>query len=347
MNAKYQVIAQTIRDNIRLGVWPPGYRLPTRFEMITLYGTTVVTLQKAMDELLHDGFIIAAGKSGTFVADNPPNLNTFGVVIPAAPENTGSWDSFWTLLTSCKHQYERQLKVQLKYYYLSYENAECPDFRQLLNDVADQRLAGVIFPHPPDEGLTAPLLAARMPCAAVTADHLPGVNTVWVDFAGFLKQSYDDLLRQNARKIAVIANIQLPYECIDELAAHAKKSGSALPPEWRLGLSMEFDPGHWGSNLIRLLMTGSGRPDGLIIANENLAEVTLSTLRDLGLTPGKEVKVAQHVNFPALKVAAPGVCRFGFETDAVLARCIQEIRRSRADGKVTHDALIFAVKETR
>ncbi len=347
MSAKYQIIVQTIRDNIRLGVWPPGHRLPTRTQMVELYGTTVVTLQKAMDELLHDNFIVAAGKSGTFVADNPPNLNTFGVVIPAPPQNTGSWDTFWTLLTSCKHQYEQQLKVQLKYYYLSCENAECPDFRQLLDDVAEQRLAGVIFPHPPDEGLTAPLLAAQMPCAAVTADHLPGVNTVWVDFAGLLKQSYDELWRQKARNIAVIANIQLPYECTDELAEHARKQGGALPPEWRLGLSMEFDPGHWGGNLIRLLMTNSTRPDGLIIANENLAEVTLTTLRDLGLTPGKEVKVAQHVNFPALKAAASGVCRFGFETDAVLARCIQEIRRCRADGNVTHNSLILAVKETR
>ena len=74
MNIKYQDISDAMREKIRSGVWGPGQRLPIRSELVKQYNTTVATLQKAMDELSADGFIISAGKRGTFVANEPPNF---------------------------------------------------------------------------------------------------------------------------------------------------------------------------------------------------------------------------------------------------------------------------------
>lgn len=64
MNIKYQDISDAMREKIRSGVWGPGQRLPIRSELVKQYNTTVATLQKAMDELSADGFIISAGKRG-------------------------------------------------------------------------------------------------------------------------------------------------------------------------------------------------------------------------------------------------------------------------------------------
>ena len=50
MLAKYQEISHFIREQIRSRKWAPGSRLPTRSELVREYGTTVMTLQKAMDD---------------------------------------------------------------------------------------------------------------------------------------------------------------------------------------------------------------------------------------------------------------------------------------------------------
>ena len=55
MLAKYQEISHFIREQIRSRKWAPGSRLPTRSELVREYGTTVMTLQKAMDELMNKG----------------------------------------------------------------------------------------------------------------------------------------------------------------------------------------------------------------------------------------------------------------------------------------------------
>ena len=49
MLAKYQEISHFIREQIRSRKWAPGSRLPTRSELVREYGTTVMTLQKAME----------------------------------------------------------------------------------------------------------------------------------------------------------------------------------------------------------------------------------------------------------------------------------------------------------
>ena len=93
MNIKYQDISDAMREKIRSGVWGPGQRLPIRSELVKQYNTTVATLQKAMDELAADGFIISAGKRGTFVANEPPNLSTFAVVFQEAASTAWDWIS--------------------------------------------------------------------------------------------------------------------------------------------------------------------------------------------------------------------------------------------------------------
>ena len=98
MLAKYQEISHFIREQIRSRKWAPGSRLPTRSELVREYGTTVMTLQKAMDELMNEGFIVSEGKRGTFVSAMPPNLSTFAVVYPADPDTHSGWDELWTIL---------------------------------------------------------------------------------------------------------------------------------------------------------------------------------------------------------------------------------------------------------
>ena len=121
MNIKYQDISDAMREKICSGVWGPGQRLPIRSELVKQYNTTVATLQKAMDELSADGFIISAGKRGTFVADEPPNLSTFAVVLQETA-STAWEDTLWTIFVSQKRRLEKQFDLKFSLYHLEENN---------------------------------------------------------------------------------------------------------------------------------------------------------------------------------------------------------------------------------
>lgn len=144
MNIKYQDISDAMREKIRSGVWGPGQRLPIRSELVKQYNTTVATLQKAMDELSADGFIISAGKRGTFVANEPPNLSTFAVVFQEAAFTVWE-DTLWTIFVSQKRRLEKQFKLKFNLYHIEENNMTSEDFLRLTADARFQRLAGVIF----------------------------------------------------------------------------------------------------------------------------------------------------------------------------------------------------------
>src|SRR5262245_29184268 len=78
-DAKHRLIAEQIRRRIVTGELLPGQRLPTRRELNTRFGAGPMTVQRALDRLLRDGFVVAAGRRGTFVSPQPPHLSHFAL----------------------------------------------------------------------------------------------------------------------------------------------------------------------------------------------------------------------------------------------------------------------------
>ena len=346
--AKYQEISREIREKILKGIWPPDSRIPTRSELIRHYGTTIATMQKAMNELLNDGFLVALGKSGTFVTGRPPNIFTYAVIFPVAPAGQGKilCDSLWSLVEQRKRNLEEEGEIRLKFYYLELDNGNCPEFLRLTADAAAGRIAGAIFPYRPLDYMLVPLRNNAIPTVVITRDRLPDVNTVWVDFGGFFRTAFDLLRERGCRRIAVVTNVRMPYDYLEMLAEYARECGMELPPEWRLGISLEFHPVEWGGNLLRLLFSlpAGMRPDGLVVGNENLRDIVFNVLQSLQLRPGEDVHIVQHANFPAPAGALPAK-RIGFEVGALLHACVCELQRFRKDGVIGHDRLVPAISE--
>lgn len=68
---KYQRLAQQIIDQIELGVWQPGDRLPSLREQVTHSGLSFMTVGHAYQMLESQGRIVARPQSGYFVAPRP------------------------------------------------------------------------------------------------------------------------------------------------------------------------------------------------------------------------------------------------------------------------------------
>ena len=94
-NPLYRRIQNTLRGRIRKGDWLPGQALPSRRTLCSEFGTTHVTLDKAIEGLIREGLLRAARGSGTFVATAPARALRIGVVIKRgdAEETLGEhWD---------------------------------------------------------------------------------------------------------------------------------------------------------------------------------------------------------------------------------------------------------------
>ncbi len=65
---KYKNIKQAVLQDIRSGRLRPGDKLPIRTELMEIYSTTRVTLDKALNELIDEQILTASRRAGTFVA---------------------------------------------------------------------------------------------------------------------------------------------------------------------------------------------------------------------------------------------------------------------------------------
>jgi len=68
---KYQQLAQQIIDQIALGIWLPGERLPSLREQVTHSGMSFMTVGHAYQVLESQGVIVARPQSGYYVAPRP------------------------------------------------------------------------------------------------------------------------------------------------------------------------------------------------------------------------------------------------------------------------------------
>lgn len=72
----YRRIQQELRDRIVQGAWALGQALPNRRILCAEFGTTRVTLDKAINGLVQEGWLRAAAGSGTFVSAPTPSSPT-------------------------------------------------------------------------------------------------------------------------------------------------------------------------------------------------------------------------------------------------------------------------------
>lgn len=65
----YVQVAEDLRDNIRIGKWEEGDKIPTEVDLCSIYGVSRITIRKAIDELVKEGLLYRRRAKGTFVAN--------------------------------------------------------------------------------------------------------------------------------------------------------------------------------------------------------------------------------------------------------------------------------------
>ncbi|MEX0653444.1 MAG: GntR family transcriptional regulator [Phycisphaeraceae bacterium] len=342
---RHQDITLALRQRIVGGALGAGSRLPIRAQLQQMFDASPTTVQRAMDTLKRQGFVESRGKRGTFVVDQPPHLARYGLVLPYRPSTEKPWEKIFSALVNQATAISRAGQRRIVAYYASSAASEGDDLRRLRDDLAAQRIAGLFFASNPAPLLKLPLLANRyVPMVALlhAFEHeaVEAVEAVWVNRRAFFTRAFDHLAAQGCRRVAIIASQFIVTREIPHfeqfLQTELSSRGMESRPYWLQYASPDEAIG--AANIVRLLMREGqpDRPDGLVIADDNVAHHAASGLAASGVKCGgdqADLHVVAHCNYPDVTPSAIPMARIGFSAADIMATALDALEKQR-DGRV-------------
>lgn len=339
---KLESILAEIRGWIISGKIPPAGQLPTRETLIEKFDVSSVTIQRALDQLVNDGFVYARPRHGTFVSDHPPHLFHYGLVFSSkhAASSQQLPSKFWLTLANLSLTLNRSGGRRISLYFEVDDNMESRDGHRLRDDVAAGRLAGLILTIPRD--VREFVNKAGIPAVSFnrpqdwTSLAIPTLSCIDLSLDGFLQIGVERLVQQGGKRLAVFFNSGHETTYIQQVQELAAKAGIQTQRHWVQGA----DPinSRWVRNVAPLLFAcpASQRPDSILITDDHLCEALCEGIADAGLTVGKDVRVISNANFPAVPKAPPAAQMLGFQLPQCLEECLDIIDAKRRGEKVAH-----------
>lgn len=335
-------IVSHVRERIIGGHLRPGERVPGRVELERRFKVSNLTVQRAFDRLVADGFVIVHGRRGTYVADQPPHLRRYGLVFPCR-RGDRDWVGFWEVMCAVAPGLLKAPKEVVLFEGVSGRKTD-GDLALLNEDVLERRLAGVIFASPPFLVREFPALTEPgTPRLAIGSEADRDVPCTLVPEHRLIERAVTWLASRGRRRIALISpwtNRQRESALFAEaLAAHGlayePRRIQGVPPSWA----------QWAANITLMLMHGPAdeRPDGLIVADDNLVQPACEAIQSLGLSTPGDLEIVAHCNFPEPAPMGVMVHRLGYDVPGMLRRCIELLDDQRA-GRPVEPAVSFPIQ---
>lgn len=323
---KYSVLADRIRAGIVSGKWTVGGKLPTWDELCRMYDVGRPTLTRAMTVLKREGFVVSKSTSGTFVSENPPNIGRYVMLFESEPSarGAGGWNLFWESLAAEALDYSGG-GISIEVLFKVRVRGGDSRFAVLMDDARKRRIAGAIVVSSAEflnlefpEGFPNVFISGTEPCA--------GRCSVGLDWESFYTSAAEIMRSSGVKRVAVIANAQGDaLRC----AGVFSECGFCIPEKW--ALSMPGTHSESARSLVRLLFSvpGKYRPDGLVVADDNLLQPVLDGLAAENIYPGHGAVVAAHGN-SGRNTANSGVKRLYFNSFKVISAALELLRKQSA-----------------
>lgn len=330
-----QRLVVDLKARILAGEVQPGERLPTYDAMESRYGASRATLLQVVEDLKRDGFVISQARRGLYVAATLPCRTRFGLLFEGHESNNRFWDKLATAATR-PVGHEGLSAVVMR----NLKDADSKEWEELRADLYAQRLGGVIFTHTPANS-EAKALAARPDVAKVLIAYgspaYPRSAQLHLGGRAFLCRALADLAARGARNIAMLMMDEHPI--VAQFPGEAAAQGLRVLDTWIQGVPRR-NPQYAG-RLVRLWLDAipERRPDGLIIADDNLAPHVIAGLVEQGGDAARRLAIVSHCNLPEPTRWALPMRRLGYDSRQVLAQALA-MARDLSLGRTVADATI-------
>lgn len=180
MSQVCEEIASLIRDKILAGEWKAGYKLPVRTELISILNSNHYTVQNAIKQLEGEGYLtVGARKSGTRVSEHLPHVTSYYLIFPHSSDH---WGHFWRALAEAAER-KSGASCQIKCVYRLGGLNDIPDYQQMITEVQNKSVAGLMFASSADEFINSPILdAPGIPKVAISypkrLDGIPKIKLI-------------------------------------------------------------------------------------------------------------------------------------------------------------------------
>jgi GntR family transcriptional regulator, arabinose operon transcriptional repressor len=331
--AKQQLICDALRSQIVDGVLTPGTRLPTQVQLVEQFQVSGVTIQRALDRLVREGFICTRGRHGTFVTGNPPHLCNYGLVFVDQPGREEHRSRYHEMLESQAFRLQREGDRRVTVFDGISGREDEESSRQLLADVRAHRMAGLMLVDPDSLEGTAIVEEPGIARVAIMSRKvdLPGCPIVYPDIAGMIDLGLDTLVAQGCKRVAVLVTVPLYSDSGDYLRAASQRRPIKVEERW-IQIAAHEMPDAVRNMVLLLMHPGNDeRPDGIFVVDDNLAESTSRGLVDTGVRVPQDVKVVAHCNFPWSTPAVLPVQRVGFDTQEILDTALSIVDMQRQE----------------
>ena len=307
----YRQIADEIRARVLAGQFSDG-KLPSEGMLVRRYGTTHVTVAKAMQVLEGEGLVIRRPGSGTFVK---PSVEGAPVYVSTLIAGLGDAEFFGPISAQIAESC-RTYGLNLVWGVKEDFNAFAPgaSIAHLVEHYRRQNIRGVFFA--PDAGDQKTSARNREVASALCN---AGIQVVLID------RDITDFPKRGDYDLVGIDNLDAGHRQASHLIergarriVYAARSGSAWTLCGRIAgvraacedAGVPFGPEHvfatddWSVKYLRSMLR-KARPDGIVVFNDPLAAKILSGLAELKVRVPERVKVVGLDDMSAARYLAP------------------------------------------
>lgn len=331
--SKRAQLLNSFKQRLRAGKWAAGARLPTRTELIKTFKISPVTLQLVIDDLAQEGFVQSQGRGGTFVAAAPPFTRNFAFVINGLSDERHAWLHFQRVIEAEASKFFGGTERQAVFFY-GIDKPLSTAITQLSQDVEAHKLAGVFFSSVPGFLTNSPLIAqTHTPFVAVGSRNaaLEKISLIKLGTDRFFDDALKEIAAAGRRRVGLITPWEDPRQHLPEFNAKVKQHGLKTDARWCQYTPHSIGGRRWAAHAVQAILSGSERPDALVIYDDNLIESSMEGLQAAGLAVPSECLVVAHTNFP-WPIASPyPLIRIGVDVRKIVSAAVAEIERRQSN----------------
>lgn len=300
---KYLQAQDILVAAIRSGKLPPGAKLPPTAEICELVDISLITAQKALEGLVHDGWLRREVGRGTFVRDDidlsrrsaPPM--SVGLLFPP---HVNIDDYYHGTLINALRNHARSATRRIEFFF--HERFEAP--KRTSGEL------GLICVHPPLENQADVERIARRFPTVVLGGTLPGgrVSTVDCDNIGGARDAIRLLWHLNHRRFLVLSgptNLTNARDRNAGAAAELAALGVTLDADHLLISRDSVVVDEETRGRLAALLTGIERPTAIVAGGFYLALAAIQVARQCGLTLPTDVSVIGFDDPPSTPLLDP------------------------------------------
>lgn len=325
-------IVHYFKQGIGNGGFAPCSPLPVRKELLRVCEASNVTVQRALNILIEEGFIRSRGSRGLEIAAHPPCTCRFGIILP--PEHGRGESNYDTQLLSFSDAAKALQKSGLGFdFYTISPFLDGDDEKRLFSDLKAARLAGAIALTNLPEQLIRPLEGFPLVLIQQSRPELFHAVCLNYDYVKWMKLALARMKEAGAKRTALLLPLELNLNVVEAISRLARESGIVPDPDrYVVGISHSPRGSLWTKPLVRLLFASCAEtPDCLVVQNENVLPQVLEVLDELGFQPGVNIQICCHCNLPSRDLQE-NIHYIGFNSSRILSFAVECIHRFQLAG---------------